>query len=140
MKYLVGNSTKIVPHPNRYDGTSTSKVLISAVDSMASRKEIWGHFKASEHNSFFIDARMGGLHYEVYTCNFGNDEDYKAYEASLFDDSEATPIPCTEKAIIFNTMAIGADIASIVRLHCQRQEIPRKMICDMHNISKEITI
>lgn len=128
---------KVAAFPQKYEGASTANILISAVDSMASRKEIWEAFKASDHNEFFIDARMGGLHYEIYTVRHSNQADYDLYEASLFSDSEATPIPCTEKAIIFNTMAIGADICALIRLFNNRKVKPRKMVRDMANMTLE---
>jgi molybdopterin/thiamine biosynthesis adenylyltransferase len=104
-------------------------IIIMAVDNMASRKEIYDITK--DHSSLIIDGRMGGWVYHVYSLL---PDEFSWYQANeLHTDAESTPTPCTERAIIFNTAAVGADICKNVALFANKEKMNRKITRDIRN-------
>jgi len=80
--------------------TLLSGVVISGVDSMKSRTEIWQAVQANCVNiPLYIDARSGGEETTIFAFS---PADYQAagdYETWLFDDSEAKALPCGARNI-----------------------------------------
>ncbi len=85
-------------------------IVISAVDSMASRKVIFERALASGA-SHLIDGRMGGQMFTIYTVNLKNKNAVKKYKGTFHEDVET---PCTGRAIIYNTFGISSIIAKQV--------------------------
>ncbi len=58
---LVENQTGVLPNTVglQYDGRQLSGVVISAVDSMSSRKTIWKSIREQPSVRLYVDARMG---------------------------------------------------------------------------------
>lgn len=83
-------------------------IVISAVDSMKSRKAIWEKVRWNSLVPLFIDGRLGGEIIELYTIKPMQIEDIEAYEETLFSDEEATPGSCTAKSIIYVGHMIGS--------------------------------
>ncbi len=109
----------------KYEGCN-SEVVISGVDSMKSRAEIWE--KLSENNKFYIDARMGGEQLVIYCIDLQNEEDVEFYKTTLHSDDEAEPIPCTERAIIYNTMGIASHISASLKRYIMGDKKVRQLI------------
>lgn len=87
------------------------KVVCVSFDNIKTRKIVfdkWMSHGASD--SLFIDGRMGVQNGEVLTVQHGVKEDIDFYNASLFDDGEIEPLPCTAKA----TTHCGSLIASLM--------------------------
>ncbi|MDB5184154.1 MAG: hypothetical protein JWO07_835 [Candidatus Saccharibacteria bacterium] len=95
-----GYATKIIAHPVRVteDGQLNLRgVVISGVDSMASRYAIWKHLKFNGDVELYMDGRIGGEDFHLYTLNPSHPSQVKVYEAWLHPDDEATPDTCTER-------------------------------------------
>lgn len=86
-------------------------IIISAVDSMASRKEIFKLWKQRNSRKLLIDGRLRANLYEVYVVTPEKEEEY---EATLFDDNEVDDGPCTFKQTAYFGMLIGARITQVV--------------------------
>jgi len=110
-----------------------SGILICAVDSMEAREDIWRAAKLSKSVMHFIDGRMGGWVCHRMYADMVQKEDKKYYESTLFADEEAVALPCTERAIIFNTGAIGSIIADTVAKVVQEHPVQRHVVYDMMN-------
>lgn len=109
-------------------------VVISAVDNMATRREMFNATKRRESNCLlFVDGRMGGQQIEVYTVNLCDAKAIEDYEKSLWDDSETPDIPCTSKAIMYNCLMIASLISNNIRLALSRKEYKPLIIMDMEN-------
>lgn len=117
--------------PSLYGGSITP-LIVSGVDSMASRADIWGKIKDSEDWKLYIDARMGGELLRIYTVR-NTPESRAVYEATLYDDSEAEEAPCTEKAILYNTFACASIIGAQVKRYYMEEETPNQIIFDIKN-------
>jgi molybdopterin/thiamine biosynthesis adenylyltransferase len=99
--------------PYKYTGEAlTTKIVISAVDSMSARKLIWEASKRDEVECF-IDGRMGAEYAQVFTLIGGHGAEYEKHY--LFGDSEASPAPCTEKATIYCASLVSGLMTSGVK-------------------------
>lgn len=118
---------EIYPHAERYNGCE-SEIVISAVDSMKSREEIYASLSGTAE--WLIDGRMGAHEYNVYAVDLKDPAMRKYYENSLYDDDDAVQLPCTGRAIIYNTLGIAADICNIVRCIVDGDTPPKYLVRD----------
>lgn len=93
----------------------TGRVVIAAVDSMESRKEIWKAIRGRPGTTWLVDPRMGGEHASVRVVRSALPSDWDRYEKTLWDDSETAPEPCTSKATAFTAAMLGGLVAQTVR-------------------------
>lgn len=98
------SGTAIKAVPERLNGQRLSGVVISGVDSMESRSEIWERVKWNPRVETYIDARMGAEVCRIYTVNPCNTDDIEYYESTQYTDRNAHEAPCTARAIIYNTL------------------------------------
>lgn len=113
---------------SRYSGA----LLISAVDSIGARKEIWEAAKLCSIR-FYLDARMGAEVFHLYTVEMGSPDAYAWYEALLTgeDDNKVADLPCTSKATFYTAMLAAGHIANAVKRIAMFQEQPRILIHDI---------
>jgi len=128
----------VEPHADLYNDQELYPVVIVAVDSMAARRVVWEQFKGS-NAQVYIEARMGGQLGAVYTIRKAqgvlSEEDKLWYEQYLYDDSEADPVRCTEKSIIYNVQMISSLICRALRAVIMREEgYPKEFVFDMHHM------
>lgn len=90
-------------------------LVISAVDSMSARAEIWSAAKASPSVKWFIDGRMGAEHALMYAMDCKDEKDVATYQKTLHPDEEAVQERCTAQATVYTGMMIGALIAKTVK-------------------------
>lgn len=104
------NYTQIRPMCYKMKSAYTD-IIISAVDSMTSRKKIFELWKQRNSRELLIDGRLRANLYEVYVVTPEKEE---KYEATLFDDNEVDDGPCTFKQTAYFGMLIGARITQVV--------------------------
>jgi hypothetical protein len=90
-----------------------TKIVVSAVDSMHARQLIWSRIKGS-NVELYIDSRMGGKVYSIFTVDMSNQKSIDRYEKSLVNDDEVNPIRCTERTIIFNVLGVASSVCNQV--------------------------
>lgn len=95
-----------------YTGATLNGIVISAVDSMATRKTLWENSKAAK---MFIDARMGAEFAALYTMSPNKKQDIIGYENTLYTDEEAVETPCTQKATIYTVQLIAGQVCKIIK-------------------------
>ena len=111
-------------------------VVISAVDSMASRQAIWrGCVRYKPAVPLYVDARMGAELCRVFTLNPTDPEEVRAYEATLHDDSDAVEDVCTAQAIIYNTFAVAALVANQVKRYARGEELEPDVLFDLATLT-----
>jgi len=95
----------------RFNGEDAVEgIMISAVDSMASRREIWERVKFNSAVDLFIDGRMGGEVIRLYAVRPCQPDDVRRYEETLCESSETMPLPCGARAIIY----VGFTMAALI--------------------------
>ena len=107
-------------------------VVVSAVDNMATRTEL---FRASikAKSVGFVDGRMGGQQAEVYTVRIGERKEQAFYRSKLFPDAQASPLRCTQKAVMYNVLWIASRMANSVRLLLEGKPYNVGVIYDFEN-------
>jgi hypothetical protein len=106
-------------------------VVISGVDSMASRYDIWKMVRYKPQVSLYIDARMGAEVTRIYSIQPVNPVDVVVYEATLRPDEEIEELPCTARAIIYNVFMIASLIANQVKKFARGEPINKEVIFDL---------
>ena len=81
-------------------------IVVVGVDSMAARKVV---ASVLEGDVLLIDGRMGGENGQVHAVRKFDKQAWDTYCQSLYDDSQASELPCTARTIIY-TVAITANI------------------------------
>jgi hypothetical protein len=116
----------------RFPGVlSPDGIVISGVDSMAARKEIWKAVKGRPEVPLYIEARMGAEVARIHSINPCDEEAIKWYEGTLYSDEEAVEAPCTARAIAYTGFMIGALIANQVKKATMKEELCKEVILDM---------
>ncbi len=99
-------------------------VVIGAVDSMAARKLIWESVKRSQPE-FYLDGRIGGEHLTLFSVEPFDGEWYE--KKWLFDDSEAAPLPCAERAVVYPSAMLGSFMASQLGKWSRGVSMPKRL-------------
>jgi hypothetical protein len=119
----------------RLNGHAIEGVVVSGVDSMASRKDIWDRVKFKAAIPLYIEARMGAEVSRIHTLNPCDPDACKWYETTLYSDEDAIEAPCTERAIIYNGFAIAALIANQVKKYAKKEQLFREIIFDLKTLT-----
>jgi molybdopterin/thiamine biosynthesis adenylyltransferase len=140
------SDAEITTHKAMFRDQPLESTVIVATDSMASRKEVYARFYHSRQARNLIEARMGGRLGMVYTLmkrNKGHGRwvvrpvDNEFYQDRLYDDGEVKEIPCTERAIIYNTLMlaglIGRSYEAVLK---QDVSFPREQIFSMTHMDE----
>jgi molybdopterin/thiamine biosynthesis adenylyltransferase len=121
----------IVPKPEMWTGEEKLEgLVISGLDSMEARKLVWEKGVRYKANPLYIDGRMGAETALIYAVRPMDPDDVKLYESELNTDEEAPELPCTARAIIYNTFMIASHIANIYKRFAMGQEFPRETVFD----------
>ncbi len=105
----------IAYHPSKYEQGTLSGIVISAVDSMAVRKQIWENHKHKLKPKLIIDPRMGAEFGLVFAMKPAKQQDIDAYETQLYSDEEAVTERCTAKATMYTACMLSGHVAKIVK-------------------------
>lgn len=119
---------EIKPVAELYKDQGLKGIVISAVDSMKARKEIWRRIKGNVQVDLYIDARMGAEVAQLYSIF--PIEDIKLYQKSLHSQREALQEPCTRRAIIYTVLGISSFISSQVKKFLGGESIRKELTID----------
>jgi molybdopterin/thiamine biosynthesis adenylyltransferase len=110
---------------------SFTGIVISAVDSMAARQEIWQRcIRYNAKVPMYLDARMGGEVGRLLTVSPTNPLSIEAYEATLFADEDGMDDPCTAQSTIYATFGIAALVGNQVKRYVRGEPLMRDHILD----------
>jgi len=112
---------------HRYTDEPLTEVVISAVDSMASRKVIWQSVKKQPQVQLYIDARMGLETLIVYAVRRSSRE----YAKSLHSDTAGLQEQCTARTICYTPLMASAVICNLVKRYVNNEDIPEQIVMDM---------
>ena len=106
-------------------------LVVSAVDTMAARREIW--LRSVRHRAgvpLYLDARMGAEVARILTVRPADPDDIRRYEASLYDDLEAVVLPCSAQAIVYTGFSIAALVAGQIKKFLTGEPLKGELILD----------
>lgn len=122
LRDFAGVDAKLVSGPLQ-DGFPLSRVVVSALDSMSARADLWARVKNQLGVRLLLDARLGGEHVVLYAANPTRPTDQAGYEATLHSDAEGSDLPCTARSIIDVGFAVGSLITRAVRKHYAGEQL-----------------
>lgn len=129
-------STEVRPIREAVTDQRLEGVVVSAVDTMAARDQIWRdaiRYRGSV--PLYVEARMGGEVSRVLAVRPADPDDVRFYETTLYTDQAATEDPCTAQAIIYTTFGVAALVANQVKRHAQDEPIEPDQIFDFVTLS-----
>ncbi|MBI3954364.1 MAG: ThiF family adenylyltransferase [Chloroflexi bacterium] len=130
---FTGTSIRTVQE--RVAGQRLQGIVISGVDTMSSRHDIWQRsIKYKPQVRLYVDARMGAEVCRIYSINPVDPDDVRLYEETLYTDEEATEEPCTARSIIYNVFGIAALIGNQVKKHAKGEEMAKEIIFDLKTL------
>jgi len=125
MEQFCGFTPDVILH--RYADQPLTEIVISAVDSMASRKAIWQSVKKQPQVQLYIDARMGLETLIVHSVRRSS----RKYAKSLHTDSDGLQEPCTARTICYTPLMASAVICNLVKRYVNSEEIPQQIVLDL---------
>ena len=105
-------------------------IIVSAVDSLEVRKEIWEVVRLNPSHSLLVDARIGGQGIKIYAIDPMNTDDAKIYERSL-ECLKGSELPCTERGVIDVSLFASALLIRAVRRWTVKHEKETYRIFDL---------
>lgn len=112
-----------------------SGIVIGAVDSMDSRRAIWGMVKKNAATvPLYIDGRIGGEVIRVLSVRPQSGRDGKRYEQTIVPDYKVAPLKCTAAGIIDVSFVVSALICRALRLFVTEKEIQKDLFYDHRNL------
>ncbi len=118
-------------HAERVREQRLQGLVVSAVDTMAARREIW--LRAVRHRAavpLYLDARMGAEVARILTVRPADPDDIRRYEATLYDDLEAVVLPCSAQAIVYTGFSIAALVAGQIKKFLTGEPLKGELILD----------
>jgi len=116
----------------RFDITTilNTSIVVSCVDKMEVRKEIFNSCKRNKIVQLFIDTRMAGLQGQVYTVDMTNKKEIENYMKTLFADDEAVQQRCTERSILFTVLGIASIVCNQIIKAFKEEELRNYIVLD----------
>lgn len=113
-------------------GGELEGIVISGVDSMAVRKDIWQAVVWNPMLALYLDGRIGGENWQLNTVEPNEPEHVEWYEQfQLFDDADAAPLPCAERAVVYPAVVLGAAMVAQITRFSRGISLERMLMGDM---------
>jgi len=110
-----------------------SGIVISGVDSMESRVDIWNAIRYNPTVCFYIDARMGISVTRIHTVRPWDVNEILHYEKTLYTNEKAVQQACTAQAVIYTTYATASFLANMVKRIVKGDPMPMDFHFDHNN-------
>ncbi len=119
IEYLTGVTITI--NPQYYCGEKISRrsVIVSSVDDMDVRKEIWRNIKGRIGFDLLCDTRIAAAYGEVLSVCPLSLEDQENYEPLLYRNEEALRPMCGNHGVIYNSFGTAVMVASNIARYWQ---------------------
>ncbi|MHA2065197.1 MAG: ThiF family adenylyltransferase [Candidatus Thorarchaeota archaeon] len=109
-----------------------SGVVISAVDSMQARKDIFQAAQAGKAR-YLIDPRMGAEYARLNTVDLKSEDERKIYQSTLYSDREAAQERCTARSTIYTVNMLAGYVAKVVKNLACEQAFPAEVHWSIKN-------
>ncbi len=118
-------------HNERFVDQPLTEVVISAVDSMESRKTIWKAVRDNPVVRLYIDARMGLQTLVVWSVKPLVKAEKAAYSRPMCADSFALQERCTARTICFTPLMAASVICRQAKAYLIQEQIPQQVVLDL---------
>lgn len=108
-------------------------IVIGAVDNMTTRQQLSKHLAGK--NILYIDGRMAANAIEVYPVHMNNEDEHVFYKSTLFGDEDALPIPCSERAVVYNVFVVAGMMGDLIARDANGLDLPRELTIDLFNFT-----
>ncbi len=105
--------TKITAYKKKYEGESLSGIVISALDNMTTRSDVFN--KRSNNVDWIIDPRMSLEQASLYVCRTASKDSIEYYAKTLYSDDAAVQERCTAKSTIYTANLIAGLVSKTVK-------------------------
>jgi molybdopterin/thiamine biosynthesis adenylyltransferase len=106
----------ITPRQARFPVPSMPRgIVISGVDSMSARSEIWQQIVYNPLVPLYVEGRMGAEEGRVYAVVPHNPDEVARYGRTLYSDEEASEAPCTARATGYNAFFLAGLLTNQVK-------------------------
>ena len=126
---------QITAKNEKYRGQRLSGVVITCVDSMDARLNIWKFVKNNPDVKLYIDSRMGAEVMRVFSLNPSDKFQCDAYAENLYPSSEALQERCTAKTIMYTVLSLASLLANQVKKFLVGDELKRELLFDLKTIT-----
>lgn len=110
-------------------------IVVSALDCMDARADLWKQVRSNIRVPLFIDARLGGENIVIYSCNPHLPADMEKYEETLHSNGEALEASCTRQSIIDVGFQVASLITRQIRLHLAGDDVDNIIYFDQATLS-----
>lgn len=119
--------------PEKYKKQDLAGIVISALDSMSGRKDIFKQCKENLNVRLLIDPRTGAEMFRLLTLNPNLFDKCEKYEETLHSDTEALRVPCTAQSIIYSVLLVSSHVCNQVKRLLMSQEYKEDIFVDIPN-------
>lgn len=112
-----------------------TRVMISGLDSMEARSDVWEYIRLNPRVRLYLDARIAGQLIVIYATDPMDLESIDSYERTLHSDDEALPAPCTERSVIDVGMIVGGLLTRLVRGHYSADDIDPVTLLNLESLT-----
>jgi len=135
VQLFTGTTIDIVESKFDYNSSIIgTDIVISGVDTMKTRHDLWHYTSIRDEAKLYIDARMTAELCRIYTISGGTaDADRVAamYERQLYSDEQAVDLPCTARATVYCCWMIAALVTGLVKKFVMWEPVPNELIFDL---------
>ena len=126
--------TTVNTHAKKFaSGDKVSRIVISGVDSLEARRNIWEGIVHNPGVDWYIDTRAGGLVNSIFTLDPNDQSTVDEYEETIKPDDDILPLPCTQRMSTFIASQTGSMVANIVVKLLREEHVPFKLVYDAEN-------
>ena len=111
-------------------------IVLWAVDSMDARKVLWERLtRGVSFVPWLVDARMGAESGTLLSVRPALPGDRRWYESTLYEDAHTLDLPCTGRAVFYNTLWLAALIGRQVKRIVMGQRVERRIDFDLDQLT-----
>jgi len=125
---------RITANPINYKLQPLKGIVVSALDSMKGRKQIYKNcLKNKDQIKLLIDPRTGPELFRLLTVDIGIELERKSYEKTLHSEADVDEAPCTGRTIIYSVLLVSAFICRQIKQFQMNLEYKKDIILDARN-------
>ena len=120
-----GYQTVIIPHATRVTpSTRMGGIVISGVDSMTSRADIWETVRLDPRIRLYVDARIGADTLQVHALDPIREESGNDYASWIVLDEEVPDLGCITRQNPHSALGVAQVLSAHLTLFTEEGELP----------------